>query len=52
MQPMSWSCFMMFTQQKQQQQRANSSMKPVQLLKFGNYIFSQKHSDSKLDGVI
>ena len=40
------------TQQKQQQERASNNTKLVQLPKFGNYNFSQKHSDSKLGVVI
>ena len=43
---------MMFIQHKQKQEHSKSSTKRVQLPKFGNYNFSQKHSDSKLGVVI
>ena len=52
MQPMSCSGFILSTKQKQQQQRGSGRIKLAQLAKFGEYNFSQKHSDSKLGAVI
>ena len=52
MQQMSCRCFTMSIKQKQQQKWVGSNKKLVQLSKFSNYNFSQKHSDSKLGVVI
>ena len=49
---MSCRYFIMSIKQKQQQKWVGSNAKLVQLPKFDNYNFSQKHSDSKLGVVI